>query len=86
MTNDTGDPAEPNVLLKRSITPDAWPGSMRFPSNRPCLQKPRLLHQWGRIGTGGRQMIELHASPVVAQIELQRWIGRKLRRGYIARA
>jgi hypothetical protein len=30
-------------------------------------------------------MIELHASPVIAQIELRRWIGRKLRRGYIAR-
>jgi len=44
-----------------------------------------LVRRWGRIGTAGRQMIQLHASPAIAQIEQRRWISRKQRRGYIAR-
>ena len=70
---------------KRSITPDAWPGFYAISVEPTLFAETALVRRWGRIGTGGRQMIELHASPVIAQIELQRWIGRKLRRGYVAR-
>ena len=44
-----------------------------------------LVRRWGRIGTTGRQRIDLHPSPAVAGIELRRWFGRKVRRGYTAR-
>ena len=44
-----------------------------------------LVRRWGRIGTAGRQRIDLHPSPDVAGLELQRWRRRKIRRGYSAR-
>ena len=41
-----------------------------------------LVRRWGRIGTVGRTRIDLHPSPLVAQIELKKWLDRKRRRGY----
>ena len=45
-----------------------------------------LVRRWGRIGTVGRQRIDLHPSRPVAQIELKKWLDRKRRRGYQLRA
>jgi predicted DNA-binding WGR domain protein len=40
----------------------------------------------GRIGGAGRARIDLHPSPPVAQVELEKWLSRKKRRGYVPRA
>ena len=44
-----------------------------------------LVRRWGRIGTTGRQRIDLHLSPAEAGGELRRWSARKVRRGYSPR-
>ena len=44
-----------------------------------------LVRRWGRIGSAGRQRIDLHPSPI-AQIELKKWLDRKRRHGYLLRA
>jgi predicted DNA-binding WGR domain protein len=41
-----------------------------------------LVRRWGRIGSVGRARIDLHPSPPVAQVELEKWLSRKRRRGY----
>ena len=45
-----------------------------------------LVRRWGRIGTAGRQRIDLHLSRPIAEIELTKWLERKRRRGYQLRA
>jgi predicted DNA-binding WGR domain protein len=45
-----------------------------------------LVRRWGRIGSAGRERIDLHSSRRVAQIELAKWLDRKRRRGYQLRA
>src|SRR5271166_3784376 len=45
-----------------------------------------LVRLWGRIGSAGRQRIDLHPSRPIAQIELKKWLDRKRRRGYQLRA
>jgi predicted DNA-binding WGR domain protein len=45
-----------------------------------------LVRRWGRIGGAGRARIDLHPSPPVAQVELEKWLSRKRRRGYVLRA
>ena len=43
-----------------------------------------LMKQWGRVGTGGRVMMESFASEDLALAALQRQAERKRRRGYNA--
>ena len=38
-----------------------------------------LVRRWGRIGSVGRERIDLHPSRPVAQIELKKWLDRKRR-------
>jgi predicted DNA-binding WGR domain protein len=45
-----------------------------------------LVRRWGRVGGAGRARIDLHPSPPVAQVELEKWLSRKRRRGYVLRA
>ncbi len=45
-----------------------------------------LVRRWGRIGSTGRQRIDLHLSRPIAQIELKKWLDRKRRHGYQLRA
>ena len=45
-----------------------------------------LVRRWGRIGSVGRERIDLHPSRPVAQIALEKWLDRKRRRGYLLRA
>lgn len=44
-----------------------------------------VVRRWGRIGCAGRTRIDLHPSPPVAEIELEKWLSRKRRRGYMLR-
>jgi predicted DNA-binding WGR domain protein len=41
-----------------------------------------LVRQWGRIGTGGRMMVEFFDTEELALAALQRQAERKRRRGY----
>jgi predicted DNA-binding WGR domain protein len=45
-----------------------------------------LVRRWGRIGSTGRERIDLQPSGPVAQIALNKWLDRKRRRGYKLRA
>ena len=45
-----------------------------------------LVRRWDRIGSAGRQRIDLYQSQPIAQIELKKWLDRKRRRGYLLRA
>ena len=44
-----------------------------------------LVRRWGRIGGAGQARIDLHPSPPFAQVELEKWLSRKRRRGYVLR-
>ena len=41
-----------------------------------------LVRRWGRIGTRGRQTIELHPDAATATTALNRWLRAKQQRGY----
>ncbi|WP_353646265.1 WGR domain-containing protein [Mesorhizobium sp. WSM2239] len=41
-----------------------------------------LVRAWGRIGSTGRQRLDLHASAGEAGEALEAWLARKIRRGY----
>jgi predicted DNA-binding WGR domain protein len=43
-----------------------------------------LTRRWGRIGTSGRQIVELHADAEAARLSREAWLRRKARRGYVA--
>jgi predicted DNA-binding WGR domain protein len=45
-----------------------------------------LVRRWGRLGSGGRTRIDLHASSPLAQTALNTWLERKRCRGYRLRA
>ncbi len=45
-----------------------------------------LVRQWGRIGSAGRQRLELYADPAEAAEELEAWLRRKIQRGYSVRS
>ena len=70
MTNATGDPAEPSVLLEKVDHARRMARFYAISVEPTLFAETALVRRWGRIGTAGRQMIELHASPVIAQIEL----------------
>ena len=41
-----------------------------------------LVRTWGRIGSLGRQRLDLYASAAEAGEALEAWLARKVRRGY----
>lgn len=41
-----------------------------------------LMRAWGRIGSLGRQRLDLYASAIEASEALEAWLARKVRRGY----
>ena len=43
-----------------------------------------VIRRWGRIGTRGRQMIELHAGTDAALAAFSRLAAARYRRGYVA--
>lgn len=42
-----------------------------------------LVRGWGRIGCAERRRIELYETAVAARVELETWLARKRRRGYV---
>ncbi|GLS20215.1 hypothetical protein GCM10007874_32320 [Labrys miyagiensis] len=44
-----------------------------------------LVREWGRIGSRGRRLIELHGTTQLAAEALDRWLARKKRRKYSVR-
>jgi predicted DNA-binding WGR domain protein len=45
-----------------------------------------LTREWGRLGARPRRRIELHRDERAAQVELDRWLRIRKRRGYVERA
>jgi len=49
----------------------------------PTLFGPvALVRRWGRVGTAGRTLVELHADEAAARQAAERWERTKRRRGY----
>ena len=44
-----------------------------------------LVREWGRIGSRGRRLIEMHGTTQLAAEALERWLARKKRRKYSVR-
>ena len=83
MDPDADNPTLLQVLVLERV--DRAKNMARFyvMSIEPTLfQDLALVRRWGRIGTVGRERIDLHPSRPVAQIELNKWLDRKKRRGY----
>ncbi len=83
MAPDPDDPTLLQVLVLERI--DRARNMARFYvlSIEPTLfEDLALVRRWGRIGSAGRERIDLHPSRPVAQIELKKWLDRKRRRGY----
>jgi predicted DNA-binding WGR domain protein len=49
---------------------------------RSLFGDPTLVREWGRIGSRGRQRIEIHPLEEKAAEALEAWLRRKQRRGY----
>ena len=87
MAPDSDDPTLLQVLVLERV--DRAKNMARFYvlSIKPTLfEDLALVRRWGRIGSAGRERIDLHPSRRVAQIELEKWLDRKRRRGYQLRA
>ncbi len=86
MAPDPDDPTLLQVLVLERI--DRARNMARFfvLSIEPTLfEDLALVRRWGRIGSAGRERIDLQPSRPFAQIELTKWLDRKRRRGYLLR-
>ena len=83
MATDADNPTLVQVLVLDRIDRPRNMARFYVMSIEPTLfEDTALVRRWGRIGTVGRQRIDLHPSRPVAQIELDKWLERKRRRGY----
>lgn len=74
----TGQP-----LLLQRIDPRRNMARFYVLSIEPTLFGPVALRRnWGRIGTWGRQRLELHADEDAARMAQARLLARKLKKGY----
>ena len=83
MAPDPDDPTLLQVLVLERI--DRARNMARFyvlSIERTLFEDLALVRRWGRIGSVGRERIDLHPSRPVAQIALEKWLDRKRRRGY----
>ena len=72
-----------HVLVLRRIDPDQ--GIARFYSltvERDLFGTVRLVRNWGRIGTNGRELAEVFATEIEAGEALEMLAREKRRRGY----
>jgi predicted DNA-binding WGR domain protein len=72
-----------HVLVRRRIDPDQ--GIARFYSltvERDLFGTVRLVRNWGRIGTNGRELAEVFATEIEAGEALEMLAREKRRRGY----
>jgi predicted DNA-binding WGR domain protein len=80
--NTAQSPVRRAVVLRRI---DAESGAARFYSlvvERDLFGQVVLVRHWGRIGTGGREMVEQHVSEAEALEAMDALIQAKRRRGY----
>lgn len=56
-----------------------------LPIEPRLFEEMNLVREWGRIGQGGRRIIELWPDAARAKVDLGTWLARKRRRGYEAR-
>ena len=83
----SGQPGAPPSSCSRAGRPRPKHGALLRPVDRADpLRGFRPRTPLGRIGAAGRARIDLHPSPPVAQVELEKWLSRKRRRGYMIRA
>ena len=71
------------ALVLRRIDPDC--GVARFYSlliERDLFGTIRLVRSWGRIGTNGRELVEVFATEIEAGAALEALAKAKRRRGY----
>ncbi len=86
MIQETDDPTLLQVLVLERV--DRAKNVVRFyvlSVEQTLFEDFALVRRWGRIGSAGRERIELHPSSPVAQIELAKWLDRKKRHGYALR-
>jgi len=87
MATDADDPTLLQVLVLERV--DRAKNMARFYvlSIEPTLfEDLALVRRWARVGSAGRQRIDLQPSQPIAQIEFKKWLERKRRRGYQLRA
>jgi predicted DNA-binding WGR domain protein len=87
MTQEADNPVFLQVLLLDRIDRARNMARYYVLSIEPTLfEEISLVRRWGRIGSAGKTRIDLYLSPPAAQIELEKWLSRKRRRGYMIRA
>jgi predicted DNA-binding WGR domain protein len=82
MPDDLRSPIKHHLVLHR-IDPEQ--GIRRFYSlmiERDLFGTVRLVRNWGRIGTKGQELVEIHADEIVAGQALEAIAQVKRRRGY----
>jgi predicted DNA-binding WGR domain protein len=87
MAQETENPDALNVLVLERVDRTKNMARYYVLSVEPTLfAESALVRRWGRIGGAERTRIDLHPSSPLAQIELNKWLERKRRRGYQLRA
>ena len=82
MSDDLRSPIKHHLVLHR-IEPGQ--GIRRFYSlmiERDLFGTVRLVRNWGRIGTRGQELVEIHADEIAAGQALEAVARAKRRRGY----
>ena len=82
MPDELRSPIKHHLVLHR-IDPEQ--GIRRFYSlmiERDLFGTIRLVRNWGRIGTKGQELVEIHANEVEAGLALEAVAQGKRRRGY----
>ncbi len=82
MPDDLRSPIKHHLVLRR-IDPEQ--GIRRFYSlmiERDLFGTVRLVRNWGRIGTKGQELVEIHADEIAAGQALEAVARVKRRRGY----
>ena len=75
-----------DAMLLEKVDPATGMARFYVISVEPTLfPETALVRRWGRIGTAGRQRVELHPSPRSAGDAFRLWLRRKIHRGYIPR-
>jgi predicted DNA-binding WGR domain protein len=82
MPDDLRSPIQHHLVLHRR---DPEQGTARFYSlmiERDLFGTVRLVRNWGRIGTNGKEMVEMFSSELEAGQALEALAAVKRRRGY----
>jgi len=83
MPDDLRSPIKHHLMLHRT---DPEQGIRRFYSlmiERDLLGTVRLVRHWGRIGTHGQELVEIHTNEIEAGKALEAVARARRRRGYL---